>query len=399
MMIGHNHSGDLMGIVCPAGNENWLGGVHYLHHLVRSVNSLPESERLPFCDVWWGQPPTVDPFAEIRPLLLKQVVLSMPSTLRARLERQVFRITHGYKKCDLGDIFHKVGIKVLLPYLPVDNCGLPFIYAYVDFQYRHLPQYNPEVLWKEYESAMRKNFERATFILLYSEAVKEDMKRFFPEYVKKTRVIPICSVPNHEWWTKNPDQIAQECGLPDKFFMISNQFYSNKNHKTVFEATRILRDKGICVHVVCTGSPEGFHGTQVFDELKRWVLENGLDKQIHFMGIVSRADHMAMMRQSLAVLQPSLYEGWGFAMSDSKAIGKPVLASDIPVHHEHEHPSVFAYLAPLDVEAWAEAIRSAYQVFTPGPDVVAEQQANMLTVPYSQKAGRDFVALLRQTME
>ena len=40
------------------------------------------------------------------------------------------------------------------------------------------------------------------------------------------------------------------------------------------------------------------------------------------------------MRRAVAVIQPSLCEGWSTSIEDAKALGRHVMASDIAVHRE-----------------------------------------------------------------
>ena len=49
---------------------------------------------------------------------------------------------------------------------------------------------------------------------------------------------------------------------------------------------------------------------------------------------ISREDQLGLMRDSLAVVQPSLFEGWGTVVEDAKTLGVQVLCSDIEIHHE-----------------------------------------------------------------
>ena len=48
------------------------------------------------------------------------------------------------------------------------------------------------------------------------------------------------------------------------------------------------------------------------------------------------------MRHSLAVIQPSLFEGWSTVVEDARCLGKKMSLSDFPVHLEQNPPgSVF----------------------------------------------------------
>src|SRR5690606_34581615 len=57
---------------------------------------------------------------------------------------------------------------------------------------------------------------------------------------------------------------------------------------------------------------------------------------IKVLGFVPREDQIYLMRKSVAVIQPSLFEGWGTVLEDSRALGKTVILSDIPIHREQQ---------------------------------------------------------------
>ena len=51
------------------------------------------------------------------------------------------------------------------------------------------------------------------------------------------------------------------------------------------------------------------------------------------------------MRQSLAVIQTSLFEGWSTSVEEAIALGKQIILSDIPVHRE-QNPKQGVYFDP-----------------------------------------------------
>jgi len=391
-----SHSG--VGLVCPGPNDYWLGGVYYLHHLLRCLASLPPTEGLAVRDVWWGRQPASDPFADVRSLLGEPATLTVPRQPWARIRRRVRRLTLGYREATLADLFHEAGIGLLFPSPPCANCGIPLVSWITDFQYRHLPQLYTEEAWRSVEEDNRRIGEQSTLIMLSSQDACKDIRSFFPEFAHKARVVSPCSVPTADWWQNDPSETAGRYELPERFFLISNQVCAHKNHRTVCEALKILQGRGVVVPVVCTGRAEDYRNSTFFPELQSWIEAQGLGSQIRFLGAVPRADYIALIRRSLAVLQPSTFEGWGFALADAKALGKPVLASDLAVHHEHHGP-VREYLPPLDAEAWAGAIGRAYVDLAPGPDTAAEERAREGIEGESRQVGRALVALFREAMK
>jgi glycosyltransferase involved in cell wall biosynthesis len=51
-------------------------------------------------------------------------------------------------------------------------------------------------------------------------------------------------------------------------------------------------------------------------------------------GFISREDQLILMKNAMAIIQPSLFEGWSTVIEDCKALGQFVIASDLDVNKE-----------------------------------------------------------------
>ena len=97
---------------------------------------------------------------------------------------------------------------------------------------------------------------------------------------------------------------------------------------------RMLGEGASCVQLVCTGSTYGFRGDDYFKRLSAYMDEHGLRIRVHVLGLLPRAEQIALLKSASAVLQPSRFEGWSTIIEDAKSLGKAILASDIAVHRE-----------------------------------------------------------------
>ncbi len=59
-----------------------------------------------------------------------------------------------------------------------------------------------------------------------------------------------------------------------------------------------------------------------------------LEKQVEFTGYLSDQELVEAVSSSLALVQPSLSEGFGLTGVEAMSCGTPVLASDIPIFRE-----------------------------------------------------------------
>ena len=389
-------SGGRIGLVCPSTDGRWLGGLYYLQHLVLAVAELPPEERIGFVDVWWNEAPKHDPFSEIREHLGPRVVVGLPHRLVPRIARAVRRRALGAQP-GMSDLFESNGIGVLFPSLPCKEPGLPYVCWLADLQHRHLAKYyTPEQL-EAIEATVIEESSKAALVMLSSNAAMQDLEKYYPHLVPKARVVFPVSVPTAEWFACDPAEVATRLGLPDRFLMVSNQICAHKNHAVILEAVQRLNGEGTRVTVVCTGLRQDYRDPAFFSSLQARVDAMGLAGQVLFVGALPRAEQLALMRRAIGVAQPSEFEGWGSAMSDAKVLGRPILASNLPVHREHG-ADVRAYLEPHDVEAWSREIRSLWLHGSLGPDVEAEARALESARGERLRVGRETVAFFGEAI-
>jgi glycosyltransferase involved in cell wall biosynthesis len=386
-----------VGLVAPGRSDYWLGGFHYVQHLVEAVSRLPATDRVPVREVWWGEGPDQDYFPDLRGHLGPPLVLGLPRTPWGRLVRAWRGLIRPSSRGTLADIFERAGIHALFPVPPCDALGIPFIFWISDLQYRHHPEFYPAETAAWFETYNRRHAPSAARILVMSQSVLDDVRRFFPEWVSKTRVVRVPSVPTNEWWATTPVEASALYRLPPRYFVISNQVAAHKNHRTIIEAMRILRDRGVAVPLMCTGRTEDYRDPSFFPALCEDLARDGMDAQVRFLGVVPRPHHIAILRGAVCVLQPSIFEGWGLAVADAKALARPILASDIAAHREQQHPDA-RYLPICEPEAWATAMAEALREARPGTDEAAEREAAAEAFRTSEEGARAAVELFREVL-
>jgi glycosyltransferase involved in cell wall biosynthesis len=176
------------------------------------------------------------------------------------------------------------------------------------------------------------------------------------------------------WFEGDPAAVQSRYQLPPRFFLLSNQFWQHKNHATVFAALGILARRGIHPRVVCTGSLHDNRDTRHVEMLRRQLADLGIQQQVSLLGLLPRLDQIQLMRQCLAVLQPSLSEGWSTVVEDARLLGKALILSDLAVHKEQDPPSA-RFFSRESAEGLASAMSEAWESYTPGPDRNEEDRA------------------------
>jgi glycosyltransferase involved in cell wall biosynthesis len=173
---------------------------------------------------------------------------------------------------------------------------------------------------------------------------------------------------------------------------LPNQFWVHKGHRVVVEALAQLRASRPDIVVVCTGNPSDHRAPQYFGELLAEVSQRGVRESFIVLGWVPQAHIYHLMRQSLAVLQPSRFEGWSTTVEETKSIGKRILLSDIPVHREQCPPAAH-YFGPDDAVALATALIDVYETSAPGPDEDMESRARAELPARTREYGATFLGI------
>jgi glycosyltransferase involved in cell wall biosynthesis len=116
---------------------------------------------------------------------------------------------------------------------------------------------------------------------------------------------------------------------------LPNQYWQHKNHHVVAQALRLLRDEGRPAPLILsTGKTEDPRTPAYFTEFEAMVRAQGLAADYRILGVIPRHDMLVLLAHSMAVLNPSRFEGWSTTVEEAKALGKPLLVSDIAVHRE-----------------------------------------------------------------
>ena len=83
-----------------------------------------------------------------------------------------------------------------------------------------------------------------------------------------------------------------------------------------------------------TGSLPETSKSSYLKEIQAVISERHLESNVTFLGVIPRSEQLLLMKHALAVIQPSLFEGWSTVIEDARSLQVQVIASDIPVNIE-----------------------------------------------------------------
>ena len=239
------------------------------------------------------------------------------------------------------------------------GAAIPSIGWIADLQHRRLPELCSAAESRARDSTIERWHRYCSALLFSSQAARADFERFYGAPRIPAFVIPFVPLTR----AVDPEAAAQagaKYALPEKYFYVPNQFWSHKNHRQVIEAALLLKGEGLAVDLVFTGGAQDYRNAQHYDGLVE--LASGLGEHARFLGVVPYADVLALMDRALAVINPSLFEGWSTTAEEARNLGKAVLLSNIDVHREQAPPRG-VYFEPGDARDLACKMRQAWDSF------------------------------------
>jgi len=305
------------------------------------------------------------------------------------------------KRSSLADVARAHQISVLLPLSRIPH-GLPHSKAIgwiPDFQHVHLPEFFPEALRRERDTAFLLMARRAARVILSSRDALQHFVSLFPNYSDKGRV---ASFPSPLFAFEPPQgdvsSTQRKFNLPDKIALVVNQFWHHKNHLLVVNAISQLRRKGIRIPVVMVGLPvdERDPSNQALSTVLQAMASGSVTDQITVLGLVSEADLVNLMRVAAVVLQPSRFEGWSTPVQDAKALGRPLICSDIPVHRE-QVPDALGFVPWDDPDALAGLLADSWSSLEPGPNLAMESRSLAEEQEFAQVFGKKLLKICQET--
>jgi glycosyltransferase involved in cell wall biosynthesis len=90
------------------------------------------------------------------------------------------------------------------------------------------------------------------------------------------------------------------------------------------------------------------HNPEQRTNLQRMADERGMAANLHFLGMISEEEKLALLRVSDVLPFPSRYEGFGLPLLEGMAAGTPVISTDIPVVNEIINHAENGLLIPYD---------------------------------------------------
>lgn len=368
--------------------DGWIGGGNYFKSLAVALNKISSNEVHVFFITNDG--------AALSHLNGQTVTVTESSrifspSLFMRFLRKITR-TDFSLRCESS----KNSIDILTHVQPGRYSRVPEIFWMPDFQHKYYPGF-----FNNQELLNRDNAIRSTAwsreILFSSAAAERDFRKFYPELSSVRshvlRFAPILDV--NVRGSLSDSSVREKYQIPDSYFYLPNQFWKHKNHQLVVEALSLLPDDFV---VVCTGETQDHRNPEYMQRLLDKISSAGLCDRFKILGVVPREDMYVLFDHAVAVINPSLFEGWSTTVEEAKYAGKRLILSDIPVHRE-QAPSGALYFPANRSDLLADCMRRIIIEYDPKFEAARKSEAALAYPVAVEKFALDYIEIVKSCLE
>ncbi len=228
-------------------------------------------------------------------------------------------------------IYHSTGYAI--PKLPLKTKKILTVYDLTPLLF---PQYFPfkhKLIFK----MILKSGKHADRIICISESTKNDLLRFFPEYTLKTKVI-------YPFIKSNFCDIKKKLSnSSEKYFLFVGGGDKIKNIDTILKAIKIT---GLKLKIA------GRFNKKERNELLKSYKQ--IQNKIEFTGFVDKEELKNLYKNAIALLYPSLNEGFGYPPLEALSCKTPSIVSKNGSFPEVLKENALYLNNPLDFEELAD---------------------------------------------
>ncbi len=316
------------------GYDFAAGIVIYIQNIIKGFKMLDDSMR-PHLTIIYSESSSIDELKNINyPYIRYYKYKPIKPTLFSRGINKIFR--EFFNTIPIKRHSFPKDIDLLYPHFDMEETYYykKRIYWKPDFQELHYPVYfSKEELNYSFEF-MKKIAANPDFTLvLSSQDSFNDYNKFFGPFKNTVKILPFTSnLPDLTRYST--EATLKKYNIKKKYFLIANQFWPHKNHMLALEALRETVKEYDDFTLVLTGKKSTYRDKRYFVNLEKFIIDNKLQNHVKMTGFISREDQLVLMKNAVAVIQPSLFEGWSTVIEDCKALGQFVIASDLDVNKE-----------------------------------------------------------------
>ena len=237
-----------------------------------------------------------------------------------------------------------------------------FIITVPDVSHREnleFPEMNNNSEFERREEILLKALPKAISIVTNGKIIKERICFFYK--ILHERVLVVNHQPSQavedfkEENKKNSDTIKKKFNLPSEYLFYPAMYFPHKNHKTLFNAIELLKNKNKKFNLVCCGNDVGY-----LKLLKKFIKLRNLNDQVFFLDYVDDSDLPYLYINSSMLVMTSLIGPTNIPPWEAFKLGVPVIYPNLEGIKEIYEDCV-SYYEPLEPKDLADKIEFLYK--------------------------------------
>jgi glycosyltransferase involved in cell wall biosynthesis len=216
-----------------------------------------------------------------------------------------WRLSRALRNLAPDDLFFSPGYNAPL------FCPSAFIFTIHDLSHVYCAENSSPLIRLYYATVAKRACDRAAAILTVSEFTRSQILEW--SGIPSAKVINVsCGVEA----SYRPE--GNTYGFPFHYLLCVSNRKPHKNESRLLAA--FARSKARDLHLVFTGAPS--------HRILKCIDEQDVRNRVHFTGVVPEAELPALYRGAVALVFPSLYEGFGLPILEAMACGTPVVTAN-----------------------------------------------------------------------
>jgi glycosyltransferase involved in cell wall biosynthesis len=331
-------------------NQTGLG--HYSRTLIRSLaSSFPEHQYFLFNP----KPSTQVEFHE------RNIREVLPQSFLSKKLSSVWRSNWVKKELQQLkiDLYH--GLSHEIP-VNIQKTGIKSIVTIHDLIHERYPEQFKAIDRKIYATKFRYSCEHADKVIAISQQTRQDIIDFYKTPPEKIEVCYQSCNPAFGATVadERKEAVKKHYGLPEQFFLYVGSIIERKNLLNLCKAMQLIRNE-TSIPLVVIGNGGDYKQT-----VKNYIYQHQLEDRIIFLsdqpaakfspGFQSAEDFPAIYQQAIAMIYPSIFEGFGIPVLEALWSRIPVITSNVSCLPEAGGDAAF-YVDPFQPEQIAQQMK------------------------------------------
>lgn len=197
-------------------------------------------------------------------------------------------------------------------------------------------------LTRFFAQRLASSLKKAHRVITDSRTTADDLIATFPNVGKKVEVglLGLNAIGDASSGDSDNGHLSEDT----PYVVMLGAHRPRKNLPLAIAAVSQLREVGSTLKLVVTGDVDQSFGQLI----------SGSSEFVSCAGLLPRPNLFALLKGAVALMFPSLYEGFGFPMLEAMGAGCPVLALDTPINREIAGDA--AWFLPPEPRAWSDAL-------------------------------------------